>query len=199
MKNILKNTVAMPFKFIKGIFELMKALLNSILKLFGHPGLPSGGSHSAESQITEEALNKDETKPENDLVNKQSLEHVNKAVNQNSLETIKVYLTSKDRKPEQIATLSKNMRLYVSSLSSDKMAKMSKLNDHELKMLIHSDLKLLKQNQLQQLRHNNTKLNSQVDEQNSDENMNAKNNVLRKRIQARRNMSSNSHKMSFAM
>lgn len=197
MKNILKSTVALPFKFLKGIMEMMKAILNTILKLFGHPGLATGGEHSARVEKPEDVIEKDEVNGKNDLVNKPSIEQAHKVISDQSLQTIKTYISSKDRNPADIAMLSKTMKIYLSGLTPNKIATLSRMNDDQMKVQISHDLTILKQRQRQMMKHEpaNKSPEAADDANNDKEKMSA----LKKRIQQRKAKPSPAPKMSFAM
>lgn len=197
MNNILKSTVAMPFKFLKGLMEMMKAVLNTILKLFGHPGLATGGEHSARVEKPEDALD-DKRADKNALSNKPSMELANQYVSANTLSKVKTYLHSKERNPTDLATLSKSMKLYMSTLSSDKLDAMSKLSDDNLKLQIFNDLKEFKTRQKQMIKPAAENIDVKSDEP-QDDIVAKKKTALRRKMQAHKQASAPSLKMSFAM
>lgn len=181
MKNILKSTVALPFKFLKGIMDMMKAVLNTILKLFGHPGLATGGEHSAKIQDETTAMKQDEMSQKNELVDKPTLEQARKIVSDQTLNLVKKYVTSKERNLTDIATLSKTMKIYVSGLSADKMAALAKMTDDQMRLQISDDLLALKQRQTQVMKHEPVKTTSSSNE--DEPAKNDKKSKLKRRIQ----------------
>lgn len=197
MKNLLKSTVAMPFKFLKGMLDMMKEILSSILKLFGHPGLKTGGAHSAKVEKTEDSLKKDELSEKNDLVDKPSLEQARKMVNDDVLKKIKKIVSTKERDPADMATLSKTMKIYVSGLSADKMTALAKMTDDQMRLKISDDLLELKQRQTQIIKQEKVKTASVED--NNEPAKNDKQAKLKRRIQQSKMNAAPKPKMAFAM
>lgn len=197
MKNLLKSTVAMPFKFLKGMLDMMKEILSAILKLFGHPGLKTGGAHTSKADHPNEQIKQDDLNKKTEPTDKPTLEQAHKVVSDQALETVKKIIAAKERDPADVATLSKNMKIYVAGLTADKMAALSKMTDDQMRLQIYDDLERLKQRQTQMMKHVPTKDTAKPED--DDNANNEKLTALKKRIQQRKMNSAPTPKMAFAL
>lgn len=198
MKNILKSTVALPFKFLKGIMEMMKAILNSILKLFGHPGIGSGGEHTARVEKPEDAHSSDDVAKKAGMSNKPEMEFAKKIVNEQTLSNVKEFVNSDDRTKFDMSKLSASMKVYISSLSATKIEEMKKLSDADLRTQIITDLSELRARQKQMMKADKVQETSADNDQ--DSNTPKPESKLKQRIAAAKNkQNAPAYKAAFAM
>lgn len=161
--NILKGAVAAPFKLAKAILEAMKAMLNSILKIFGIKGFAP--AHTAEAPTPENALFADEMTANkakgNDLA--PNLEMAKKLVPDPVLGKIQAFAmaSSEDRKKVDLSGLSPSLKAVLATMSPDQLKAIGEMDREKARVIVFNGLKEMKIRERQMTKTNKALANIQ--------------------------------------